>query len=235
MKIMSVGINSRDPALLHPALQRGLVELRKRMTQAGFSQVGVSSTYRDGVHQDWLFEQGRSRPGAIVTNARAGQSWHNHQVVNGNPQGLAFDIFQNIRGQEWNNPQFFATAGRIWIEMGGEWGGSWTSFPDRPHFQFTGGLSLRDLQNGRRLPETIKMSWENNNDNNDNNENDTTTIDEVEEMRYNTVHESPEWARPTLQKLIDKNLLKGNEDGKLDLSLDMIRIFIINDRAGLYN
>ncbi|MCL2373592.1 MAG: M15 family metallopeptidase [Defluviitaleaceae bacterium] len=153
---MSTGTNSRNPSDLHPALQRGLTELTRRMTQSGFTALGVSSTYRCNIHQDHLFTQGRTRDGNIVTNARGGQSIHNHMPHN----ALAFDIFQNIRGQEWNNPTFFATAGAIWTEMGGEWGGNWASFPDRPHFQYTGGLTLRDLQNGKILPMDAQMPWE---------------------------------------------------------------------------
>ena len=149
---MSVGFNSRDIEELHPAVARGCRELMRRMIDAGFPYVGVSSTYRDHAHQDWLFAQGRDRPGNIVTNARGGQSWHNWR--------LAFDIFQNIRGQEWNNPEFFATAGRIWIALGGEWGGSWTSFPDRVHMQYTGGLTLRDMAAGQRLMQVELMPWE---------------------------------------------------------------------------
>lgn len=55
------------------------------------------------------------------------------------------------------------------------------------------------------------------------------------DMRYNTVDEIPEWAKPTIQKLIEKGLIGGNGNtDNLDLSLDMIRTFVINDRAGLY-
>lgn len=57
---------------------------------------------------------------------------------------------------------------------------------------------------------------------------------EEEEMRYQTITEVPEYAKATIQKLIDKNILKGNENG-LDLSEDMIRMFVINDRAKLYD
>ena len=58
-------------------------------------------------------------------------------------------------------------------------------------------------------------------------------IKEDVEMRYNTLAEVPDWAKATISKLIDKKLLTG-DGNKLDLSLDMIRIFVINDRAGLY-
>jgi len=151
------GINSRSLFDLHPTLERGCNALIRRMNQAGFAHVGVSSTYRCNIYQNWLFEQGRTHPGNIVTNARGGQSWHNHMAPR---NALAFDIFQNIRGQEWNNPAFFATAGEIWTAMGGEWGGNWTGFVDRPHFQYTGGLSLVDLQNGKTLPLSARMPWE---------------------------------------------------------------------------
>ena len=51
--------------------------------------------------------------------------------------------------------------------------------------------------------------------------------------RYNIVNEVPDWAKPTIQKLIEKNLLNGNDKG-LNLSEDMLRILVINDRAGIY-
>jgi hypothetical protein len=52
--------------------------------------------------------------------------------------------------------------------------------------------------------------------------------------RYITVDSVPDWAKPTVQKMIDKGFLNGNGES-LDLSLDMLRIFVIHDRAGLYD
>ena len=52
--------------------------------------------------------------------------------------------------------------------------------------------------------------------------------------RYNTPEELPEWAKQTVQKLVMRGALSGNGQG-LDLSLDMIRMLVINDRAGVYN
>ena len=57
---------------------------------------------------------------------------------------------------------------------------------------------------------------------------------EVEEVRYNTVEECPDWARETIQKLIDKGYLGGNGQG-LDLSHDMVRVLVIQDRAGNFD
>lgn len=58
---------------------------------------------------------------------------------------------------------------------------------------------------------------------------------EETEMIYNYIDKNmPDWARPTIQKLVDKGLLKGNEKGELGLNDTMLKIFVIHDRAGLY-
>ncbi len=54
-------------------------------------------------------------------------------------------------------------------------------------------------------------------------------------MIYDYIDENmPEWAVPTITKLVDKGLLKGDEEGKLGLTYDLMRMLIINDRAGIY-
>lgn len=60
------------------------------------------------------------------------------------------------------------------------------------------------------------------------------TTERESEMRYKTVEELPEWAKPTITRLADKGLLAGRGEAGLDLSEDMIRLLIINDRAGVY-
>ena len=145
-------INSRDINDLHPTLKRGATELIKRMQLLGFP-VLLTATYRDNEYQNSLYAQGRTTSGSIVTNAKGGQSMHNHR--------LAFDICKNIRGAEFNDVKFFDTAGRIWTEMGGEWGGSWVGFSDKPHMQFTNGVKDFDIFGGKKLAQDIKMKWEN--------------------------------------------------------------------------
>lgn len=44
----------------------------------------------------------------------------------------------------------------------------------------------------------------------------------------------PEWATPTIKKLVAKGLLKGNNNS-LELSYQMLRTFVILDRAGLFD
>ena len=57
----------------------------------------------------------------------------------------------------------------------------------------------------------------------------------VKAIIYDYIDENmPEWARPTIQKLVDKGFLKGDEEGKLGLTEELMRMFIVNDRAGIY-
>ena len=54
-------------------------------------------------------------------------------------------------------------------------------------------------------------------------------------MIYNYIDDNmPNWAKPTIQKLVNKGVLKGNENG-LNLTEDLMRILVINDRAGIYD
>lgn len=50
---------------------------------------------------------------------------------------------------------------------------------------------------------------------------------------YNSIAEVPDWGKATIKKLVDKGYLKGNGKG-LDLSEDLLRVLVINDRAGMY-
>lgn len=55
--------------------------------------------------------------------------------------------------------------------------------------------------------------------------------EEVLDMpRYDSVAEMPQWARAGVQRLIDRGILSGVGNGKLDLSLDMIRTMIVCQR-----
>lgn len=49
-------------------------------------------------------------------------------------------------------------------------------------------------------------------------------------LRYNSIEEIPDWGKPTIQKLMDKGTLNGDENGNLDLSHDMLRMLVIHDR-----
>lgn len=58
--------------------------------------------------------------------------------------------------------------------------------------------------------------------------------DEDEMTIYKTYKDVPDWAKPTVKKLMDKGLLDGTGDAQLNLEYNMLRGLVINDRAGLY-
>ena len=51
---------------------------------------------------------------------------------------------------------------------------------------------------------------------------------------YKTINDIPAWALPTVKKLIAHGSLQGNSKGELNLSYDMLRLLVINDREGCY-
>ena len=51
---------------------------------------------------------------------------------------------------------------------------------------------------------------------------------------YQKLENVPEWARPTVQKLVNRDILMGDENGNLSLSYDMTRMLVILDRAGVF-
>lgn len=59
-------------------------------------------------------------------------------------------------------------------------------------------------------------------------------VDERTGVRYRYLNEVPAWARPTIKKLLNKRFLKG-DDGNLALTYDLVRGFVVNDRAGDYD
>lgn len=103
----------------------------------------ITDGFRSYSEQDALYAQGRTKAGKIVTNAKGGQSMHNF--------GLAVDIaFKNISGEMRYEVGWLEQMAKAVKDIGIEWGGYWESFKDYPHFQYTGGLTLADLQNGKR-------------------------------------------------------------------------------------
>ena len=51
---------------------------------------------------------------------------------------------------------------------------------------------------------------------------------------YKTIKDIPAFALPTVKKLIAHGSLQGNSKGELNLSYDMLRLLVINDREGCY-
>ena len=113
-------------ATLLPQVQPYARALVLKAAKAGIT-IKVISGLRTYEEQNDLYQQGRSKPGKIVTNARAGFSNHNF--------GIAFDVgvFEGTKYLD-DSPKYKA-VGALGIELGLEWGGNWKSIQDEPHFQ----------------------------------------------------------------------------------------------------
>ena len=134
--------------LLHPKLRDEVGEIYDEICEAlkGRAMCRFSYTLRTFAEQNAIYAQGRTKPGKIVSNAKAGLSYHNY--------GMAVDIVLIIDGKTavWDYKiDFDADGNADWMEVvaifksyGWEWGGDW-KFYDAPHFQKTLGYSVRQL------------------------------------------------------------------------------------------
>lgn len=96
--------------------------------------------YRSIERQNELYAQGRTTAGAVVTNAKGGQSFHNY--------GVAVDFVFRKEGYNASDT-LWALLGKVGKLQGFEWGGDWQGFVDRPHFELKLGYTLADFQNGK--------------------------------------------------------------------------------------
>lgn len=116
--------------------------------------VQITSGYRSFAEQTILYNQGRtdkSKP--IVTNAKAGQSNHNY--------GLAIDfvlISEDGKTALWTVNADWKRVATIGKSLGFTWGGDWKTFKDNPHLEMMGGLSIKDLQAGKKPKLKLKST-----------------------------------------------------------------------------
>ena len=139
---------SRDLADLLPVVRAKAEAFLAAASAAGIDLI-VTCTYRPPEEQAALYAQGRTQPGAIVTNARAGESLHNYRV--------ALDVVP-LRGGKpvWGTA---GADGALWRKVGAlgeaaglEWSGRWAGkLRETAHFQFTGGKKLQYFKDGGTL------------------------------------------------------------------------------------
>lgn len=126
-----------------------------RAHMAACAQAGIpiklTFTFRSFETQDALYAQGRTKPGKIVTKAKGGQSLHNYKLAyDGVPIALlALPNWGDTPEHQKETDRIWALYGKLAEQQGLEWGGRW-KFKDRPHCQNTFGLTLAQLQAGRR-------------------------------------------------------------------------------------
>jgi peptidoglycan L-alanyl-D-glutamate endopeptidase CwlK len=136
---------------LHPVVAANSEKLIALSKEIGIS-ILITSDFRSSQEQNALYRQGRDEDGAIVTNSKGGQSYHNY--------GLAIDFaLRAPKGKVIWDMEFDGNRNgkSDWMEvvalakrLGFAWGGDWASFPDYPHLQMDFGYSIRELQRGWR-------------------------------------------------------------------------------------
>jgi peptidoglycan L-alanyl-D-glutamate endopeptidase CwlK len=130
--------SERNIRTLLPVAQ-GLARRFLARAQAGGRDIRVISGTRTYAAQDALFRMGRfGNPPPRVTNARGGQSNHNF--------GIAWDIGVFDAGAYLPESPVYSMLGEEIVLPGLEWGGNWTTFQDRPHFQLATGLPITTVR-----------------------------------------------------------------------------------------
>jgi peptidoglycan LD-endopeptidase CwlK len=139
------------PVELNPVVNEKKDILVKKAGDIGI-RVVITEDFRSVEEQDRLYEQGRTSEGSIVTNAKGGQSYHNY--------GLAIDFaLMDINGVViWdmkydgngNGKSDWSEVVEIAKSLGFQWGGDWANFKDYPHLQMDFGLTIEELQKGKR-------------------------------------------------------------------------------------
>jgi len=167
--------------------------------------VAVTETLRTAQRQGELYAIGRTKPGKIVTWTKKSR----HQ------SGLAWDICKNVKGEEYSDTGFFQACGQVAKKLGIIWGGNWKN-KDMPHFEVAKNWGDREMQEIDKLKQEL---------------NEIKNIIKV----YRYTADVPEWARKTVQKLIDKGIYMGVAEDNLNLSEDIMRIMVILDRAGVFD
>jgi hypothetical protein len=122
---------------LHPKIREKAREFIVKAEKQGVI-LRITSGLRTWEEQDALYAQGRTKPGNVVTNAKGGSSNHNY--------GLAFDVVPIENGNvNWNSKNW-NKIGQIGKSVGFDWGGDWSGFVDKPHFEMLFGNNVSSLK-----------------------------------------------------------------------------------------
>ncbi|MEC1177604.1 M15 family metallopeptidase [Metasolibacillus meyeri] len=145
----NVTTTCRDLSELLPVAQTACRLLFQECYKAGIRNVFVTETYRSQERQNYLYAQGRTRPGAIVTwtlnsNHKSRLAW---DIAVGPPQSL-YDVVTLNK------------VGAIARKLNITWGGDWLGNIDRPHFEVKPSWRIPagyKLEGEVRVPSNSKM------------------------------------------------------------------------------
>jgi len=113
-------------ALVHPELARRIRNLADQLAARGIT-IRITQGLRTWSEQQAIYNQGRTTPGKIVTDAKPGYSAHNF--------GYAVDfVVMNDGFPDWNdNDVQWLSVLSLALSCGLAEGAKWRTFPDRPH------------------------------------------------------------------------------------------------------
>lgn len=142
-------IESRQIRDLHVDLQKVAINFLSHCAcQIEHATVFIDATFRDNEKQDYDYATGRTRPGKIITHARAGESPHNFQLADGTYAALAFDIaIRNPSGitLDWEDgDESWFMAHSIGRSLNLTLGEDWPKLKkDPPHFEIANWLNYK--------------------------------------------------------------------------------------------
>lgn len=213
---MSINITStcRDLAQLMPVAQLACRLLFQECYKSGIDNIFITETFRSQERQNYLFAQGRTRPGNIVTwtlssNHSSRLAW---DIAVGAPLSL-YDVTTLNK------------VGVIARKLGITWGGDWTGSIDRPHFEVKASwkMPIGYLLEGQVIvPSSSKMKVK-------------LMIDEKKEANKMTQAWNP--ASPTMRNETENYLAQAIKEGIIQEShlKDLQNGMMTTDRLlGLY-
>lgn len=137
---MKDAVSIQRAELLHPKVKEDFINFINDAEQALDTTFRIAQGLRTFLEQQALYDQGRTKPGKIVTKAKAGQSYHNY--------GLAVDLV-NLNGitVNWNYDmsKLVPYADKYGIKWGGSADFIKAGMEDKPHFERNFGINWRTL------------------------------------------------------------------------------------------
>lgn len=123
----------------------------------------ISEGIRNYRRQNQLFETGRKSPGAIVTNAKGGESPHHYGIAADLIFTGADPYLERLKKSSKEGARkaeaYWLTVGETLEEQGCEWGGRWKGLGDKPHGQITYGLSISQMQRIFETKRDLAAVW----------------------------------------------------------------------------
>lgn len=154
---------------LHPKVRTEAKALIEK-AEAGlpsYMAIRVVQGLRTFAEQKAIYDQGRSKPGKIVTNAAPGSSYHNYGLAldfailydkdrNGTYETLSWDT---VKDEDKDGISDWKEIAKVFLDAGWTWGGNFKSILDMPHVEKNFGNNWRTLLSLRNAGKVDKQGY----------------------------------------------------------------------------